>query len=122
MSRAKRNRDFIQSTGREITKLDRQQATDGGSPVTDERGDPVYEYVESGTVYAVDSGEGSGDEPTERSAGQSMNELRAIKVSDEVEWDIHTRFRLESGFEYAIQQPRPAKTGMRGFLLERVVE
>ena len=116
MSETLRNRNFIKSTGQEITKMEREQVD------TDERGDPVYQYTEAeeSIVFAITSGKAGN--PSERSAGESASEKRMVLISDEIDWTSHTRFRLEEGFEYSIQQPKPAKTGMRKLTLERVVE
>lgn len=117
MSRANNNRNFIKSTGQQITKMPRTQTGE------DESGNPVYEYLseDETTIYAITAEQGGSSDRVQRSVGASEKELRTIIISDQVDTGPNTRFRI-SGFEYSVRQRKPAKVGMQKLQLERKIQ
>jgi|SRR6056297_2909850 len=114
MSRARRNRNFIKANGEDITKMPRTQTGE------DESGNPVYEYLseDETTIRALTKSQGADADRFQRSLGSSEKEIMTIIISDEVNLNPNTRFRID-GFEYSIRQRKPSKKGKLKVQIER---
>lgn len=81
MSRARRNRRFVKSTGQQITKMPRTKTG------TDESGNPVYEYQaeDEETIYAITATQAGDADLLQRSLGASEKGIMTIVISDQVD-------------------------------------
>lgn len=113
MSRAHNNREFIEDTGHEITKMDREVVD------TDEEGNDVYAYPETGhsQIMAITSMKAT--DKSRSSAGQYEGGIMQIRISDAISITTHTRFQVD-GITFAVEQRQPAKVGMRKLILSMV--
>lgn len=118
MNMAFRNKKYIDENGQEILKLPRVQVG------TDDRDNPVYDYVEPDDSRAVAINaivmplRGQSDKQR-RSSGQRFSREIEIKVKEDVSYEEITHFYID-GVEYEIESPEPARVGLRVLLLQVV--